>query len=124
MDVPGKFEVSALGPAMELNRVLLPLLGWPMKMTVGTSGRLMREFHEDLLSDAPAEGDRRVRRAVADEQRPAEDGPPIEFDEVVLVEAHGHEAASDPFAAGQVDDTQGRVVRGFEEVHGLVSNPV
>ena len=36
MDVPGKFDVSALLPAMELKRVLLPLLGWPMKMTAGT----------------------------------------------------------------------------------------
>jgi len=27
MDVPGKFEVSALWPAMELKSVLLPLFG-------------------------------------------------------------------------------------------------
>jgi len=119
MDVPGKFDVSALGPAMELKSVLFPLFGCPMKMTVGTLGALMDEFDVDLLGDTPAEGDRRIRGAVADEERPPEDGPAIELDQIVLVESQGHESASGALPAGQVHDPEGRAVGGVEQVHGL-----
>ncbi len=119
MDVPGKFEVSALGPAMELNSVLLPPLGCPMKMTVGTSGWLMDGLDEDLLGDAAAQGDGRVRRAVADEERPPQDRLAVELDDIALVETEGHQTAPDAFSAGEVDDPQRRRVRGVQEGHGI-----
>ena len=124
MDVPGKFDVSALCPAIELNSVLLPLLGWPTKMTAGTSGGFMDGFDEDLLGDAAAEGDGRVRGAVADEERPPEDGFAVELDDVVLVESHSHKAAPDALATGEVDDPEGRAVGGVEESHGVTCRPV
>ena len=124
MEVPGKFEVSALGPAIELNSVLLPLFGCPMKMTVGTSGRLMDGFDEDLLGDAPSEGDGRVRSAVADEQGPAEDRLAVELDDILLVKSQGHQPAPDAFASAKVDDPQGPVMGRVQEVHGLSSRPV
>ena len=55
--VPGKFEVSAFRPAMELNSVLLPQLGWPTKMTEGTSGMAIRDLDPYLPGDPPADGD-------------------------------------------------------------------
>ena len=124
MDVPGKFEVSALGPAMELKSVLLPLFGCPMKMTVGTSGRLMDGFDADLLGDAAAQGDGRVRPAAADEERPPENGLAVELDDVARVESQGHETAADVLAAGEVDDAQGSSVRGVGQVHGITGKPV
>jgi hypothetical protein len=124
IDVPGKFEVSALGPAMELNRVLLPLLGWPIKMTVGTLGVLMDEFDEDLLGDPAAERYGRVRSAVADKERTSEYGLSVELDDVVFVESQGHQAAPDVFAAGKVDDPQGCVMGCIDEVHGSVFDTV
>jgi hypothetical protein len=121
MDVPGKFEVSALWPAIELKSVLLPLFGWPMKMTVGTLGLFMDEFDEDFLGDASAEGDRGVRTAAADEERAPEDGLAVELDGVALMKAKGHEAAADALAANEVDDPQGGIMGRTDEVHGSPS---
>jgi hypothetical protein len=109
---------------MELNSVLLPLFGWPMKMTVGTSAGLMDGFDDDLLGDAPSKGDGRVRGAVADEQGPAEDGLAVELDDIVLVESQGHQPAADALATAKVDDPQGFVMGRVEEVHGRSSSPV
>jgi hypothetical protein len=102
---------------MELKSVLLPLFGWPMKMTVGTLGLFMDEFDEDLLGDAAAEGDRSVRTATADEERPPEDGLTVELDDVALVKTQGHEAAADTLATDEVDDPQGGVMGCIDEIH-------
>jgi hypothetical protein len=88
-----------------------------MKMTEGTSGRLMDGFDEDLLGDAAAEGDRRVGPAAADEQGAPEDGLAVELDDIALVKAEGHQAAPDALAAGEIDDPERGIVRGVEEVH-------
>ena len=77
----------------------------------------MDEFDEDLLGDDAAEGDRRVRTATADEERTPKDSLAIELDDVALVKTQGHEAAPDAFAAGEVDDPQGRVMGSIDEVH-------
>jgi hypothetical protein len=84
----------------------------------------MEEFDEDLLGDASAEGDRRVRGAVPDEERPPENGPAVELDDVVFVEAQGHQAAPDVFPPGKADDTQGGVVGCFKEAHGRAFDTV
>jgi hypothetical protein len=84
----------------------------------------MDGFDEDLLGDAPSEGDGRVRSAVADEQGPTEDGLAVELDDIILVEAQGHQPAADVFASAQVDDPQGSVMGRVEKVHGLSSSPV
>jgi hypothetical protein len=81
----------------------------------------MDEFYEDLLGDAAAEGDRRVRTAAADKERPPKDGLAVELDDVALVKAQGHEAAADALAAGEIDDPQGRVMGRIDEVHGSPS---
>jgi hypothetical protein len=78
----------------------------------------MDEFDEDLLGYAAAEGDRGVRTAPADEERPPEDGLTVELDDVALVKSQGHEAAADALAADEVDDPQGRVMGRIDEVHG------
>jgi hypothetical protein len=77
----------------------------------------MDEFDEDLLGDDAAEGDRGVRTATADEERTPKDSLAIELDDVALVKTQGHEAAPDAFAAGEVDDPQGRVMGRIDEVH-------
>jgi hypothetical protein len=78
----------------------------------------MDEFDEDLLSDTAAEGDRGVRTATADEERPPEDSLTVELDDVALVKTQGHEATADALAADEVDDPQGRVMGRINEVHG------
>jgi hypothetical protein len=81
----------------------------------------MDGLDEDLLGDAAAERDRRVGPAAADEERPPKDSLAVELDDVPFVEAEGHEAAPDALAAGEIDDPEGRAVRGFEQVHRLKS---
>jgi hypothetical protein len=81
----------------------------------------MDEFDEDLLGDAAAEGDRRVRTATADEERPPEDSLAVELDDIALVETQGHEAAADAFAADEVGDPQGGVMGRIDKVHGSPS---
>jgi hypothetical protein len=95
-----------------------------MKTTVGTSDRLMDGLDDDFLGYSTPQGDGRVRRAVADEQRSPEDGLAVELDEVALVEAEGHQAAADPLATGEVGDPQGDSMGRFEQVHEFTSPPV
>ena len=84
----------------------------------------MDGLDEDLVGNAPAEGDGRVRGAVADEERPAKDGLAVELYDVALLESQGHKAAADVLAAGEIDDSQGLSVRGVEQVHGVAGKPV
>jgi hypothetical protein len=77
-------------------------------------------FDEDLLGDAAPERHLRVAADVADEERAAEDGLAVEPDDVVLVEAQGHEPTPDPFSAGQIDDPEKPVERGFDERHDVL----
>jgi hypothetical protein len=84
----------------------------------------MDEFDEDLLGDPAAERYGRVRSAVADKERTPEYGLSVELDDVVFVKSQGHQAASDVFAAGKVDDPQGCVMGCIDEVHGSVFDTV
>jgi hypothetical protein len=84
----------------------------------------MDGLDEDLLGDTPAQGDGRVRAAVADKERPPEDGLSVELDDVVPVEAEGHEAPANALAPGEVNDPQGRTVGGVEQVHECTNSPV
>jgi hypothetical protein len=77
----------------------------------------MDEFDEDLLGDAPAERDRGVRTAAADEERAPEDGLAVELDDVAVVKTHGHEPAPDALTASQLDYPQARVMGRVDEVH-------
>jgi hypothetical protein len=111
IDVPGKFEVSALGPAMELKRVLFPQLGWPIKTTVGTLDDVIDLFDEDLLGDAAAQGDFGVRGDVPNENGALKNGLGIEFYDIAFVETHGEEAAADNISPKKIDDPHGFIFR-------------
>jgi hypothetical protein len=95
-----------LGPAIALNRVLLPLFGWPRNMTVGISLPIENYVHHDLRGNAAAEGDAGVRCQIPDEQGAPEDPPGIDLDQVILVKPQGEQSAADSFPALDVDDPQ------------------
>lgn len=54
--VPGKFDVTALSPAIKLKRVLFPQLGWPMKTISGISSFLLNNINHDFAGNSSPNG--------------------------------------------------------------------
>jgi hypothetical protein len=77
----------------------------------------MDGFDADLLGDAAAQGDGRIRAAVADKKRSPEDRPAVELEDVALMESQGHEPAADALATGKIDDPQRPAGTGVKKGH-------
>jgi hypothetical protein len=117
MEVPGKFDVSALGPAIELKRVLFPQFGCPTKTTTGTLGRSMVSFDDDLLGHAATQSDLGAAGQVPDEEGTLEERPRIQTDEVSPMEAEGEQPPPEALPAHEVFDPQRNVGRRVEKCH-------
>jgi hypothetical protein len=84
---------------MALNSVLLPLFGWPKKMTVGASSFIGDDIHHDPADDASAQGNTRVGGQVPDQKRSPKDTLGVHLDKVIFVESQSEQTATNPLPA-------------------------
>jgi hypothetical protein len=84
-------------------------------MTVGESAFIGSQIYHNLVGDAAAQGYTGVRGQVFDKKRPPENPLGIDFDQVILMETQGEQAAADSFPALDVHDPQLSAVRRFRK---------
>jgi hypothetical protein len=84
-------------------------------MTLGESTFIGNDVYHNLVGDAAAQGYTGVRGQVFDKKRSPENPLGIDFDQVVLVETQGEQAAADSFSALDIHDPQLTAVRCFRK---------